>query len=330
MSNIDPQTKALEVQNVSKYFHGKSEVSFWKRLKVRLSGQPLPDEMKAKRIDAVKNVTFEVKRREIYGVLGPNGSGKSTLIRIISTLLIADEGAVTVFGYDTQRDELTVKRLINRVSVDAAFFKKLSPRENLLYGARLYGVSAKEADVKARDILKRLGLRESSYTAPMEEMSRGMQQKVAVARAFLTQPILLLLDEPTTGLDPRSKREVQAFIEELRDTHDATILLTTHDMQEAEALCERIAILDEGEIVAEDTPAGLKARVKGTDGNAPTLDDVFLQLTGKHLVKEEGEEDGDEKSDTAKPTEDKASSNGASDPTSPETKAELVKELIAE
>ena len=276
--------KALVVDNVSKYFDGKSEVSLLKQWQTWLKGGELE---KPKRINAVKDVNFEVNRREIYGVLGPNGSGKSTLIRMISTLLIPDEGTITVFGRDSVREEIAVKRMINRVSVDAAFFKKLSPRENLLYGARLYGVSATEADVTAREILQRLGLRANSYTAPMEEMSRGMQQKVAIARAFLTQPILLLLDEPTTGLDPRSKREVQAFINELRDTHDATIVLTTHDMQEAEALCERIAILDEGEIVAEDTPDGLKRRVKGDNGNPSTLDDVFLQLTGKHLVKED-------------------------------------------
>lgn len=290
MQTANPDEMALDVKNVSKYFEGKSEIPFFKRMKARFNGNPEGLMLKPKRVEAVKNLTFNVNQREIYGVLGPNGSGKSTLIRIISTLLIPDEGTVTIFGYDSQRDEMTVKRMINRVSVDAAFFKKLSPRENLLYGARLYGVSAKEADEKARDILNRLGLRESSYTAPMEEMSRGMQQKVAIARAFLTQPILLLLDEPTTGLDPRSKREVQAFINELRDTHNATILLTTHDMQEAEALCERIAIIDDGEIVAEDTPEGLKKRVKGENGNAATLDDVFLQLTGKHLVREEGEE----------------------------------------
>jgi ABC-2 type transport system ATP-binding protein len=124
----------------------------------------------------------------------------------------------------------------------------------------------------------------------MEEMSRGMQQKVAIARALLTQPILLLLDEPTTGLDPRSKREVQAFLEELQDTHDATILLTTHDMQEADALCDRIAILDDGHIVALDTPTGLKALVPRTNGHDPTLEDVFMELTGKKLVREEEDE----------------------------------------
>jgi ABC-2 type transport system ATP-binding protein len=114
-------------------------------------------------------------------------------------------------------------------------------------------------------------------------MSRGMQQKVAIARALLTSPILLLLDEPTTGLDPRSKREVQSFVEELQRTHDATILLTTHDMHEAEALCNRIAILDDGKIVALGTPNELKALIPSSDGNPPTLEDVFMALTGKAL-----------------------------------------------
>jgi ABC-2 type transport system ATP-binding protein len=119
--------------------------------------------------------------------------------------------------------------------------------------------------------------------SPIEQMSRGMQQKVAIARALLTSPTLLLLDEPTTGLDPRSKLEVQSFIEEVRAVHDATILLTTHDMAEADRLCDRIAILDQGRLVAEDTPEGLKARVARETGLAPTLDNVFLTYTGRSL-----------------------------------------------
>jgi ABC-2 type transport system ATP-binding protein len=248
--------------------------------------QPLKARRGKEIITAVNDVSFTVRCHEIFGVLGPNGSGKSTLIRLLSTLLLPDEGSITVFGLDVDRDEMKVKRLINRVSVDAAFFKKLSPRENLLYGARLYGVSGREADRKAREILKRLGLRESSYTSPMEDMSRGMQQKVAIARAFLTQPILLLLDEPTTGLDPRSKLEVQSFVNELRDVHDATILITTHDMNEADAICDRIAILDEGRIVAMGTPAELKQLVR-RNGHEPTLEDVFMELTGKELVEKD-------------------------------------------
>jgi ABC-2 type transport system ATP-binding protein len=267
----------LEVSNVSKQFVKSEGLRWpWKR-----------DGNGRRFVMAVNDVTLRVKRGEVFGILGPNGSGKSTLVRCISTLLVPDEGRIRVFGRDVLQEEMAVKRLINRVSVEASFFKKLTPMENLLYGARLYGVNARDARERAVGILTRLGLKKEAIFRPMEEMSRGMQQKVAAARAFLTQPILLLLDEPTTGLDPRSKREVQAFLRELRDVHDATILLTTHDMQEADGLCDRIAILDEGRIVALDTPAGLKARVTGSNGHEPTLEDVFMALTGKKLVEEE-------------------------------------------
>jgi ABC-2 type transport system ATP-binding protein len=130
-------------------------------------------------------------------------------------------------------------------------------------------------------------------------MSRGMQQKVAIARAFLTAPVLLLLDEPTTGLDPRSKEDVQVFVRELRDTHDATILLTTHDMDEADALCDQIAIIDGGRIVAMDTPAMLKQQVgalQGKDGPA-SLHDVFMHFTGRDWDDFEGEEEDEERDD---------------------------------
>jgi ABC-2 type transport system ATP-binding protein len=242
-----------------------------------------------KRVVAVDNVSFDVPRGEIFGILGPNGSGKSTLIRCISTLLVPDAGQIVIFGLDTQAHEMTVKRLINRVSVEAAFFKKLSPMENLLYAARLYDVPAGKAREEALRILERLDIRQDALSQPMEEMSRGMQQKIAIARALLTSPILLLLDEPTTGLDPRSKRQVQEFVEELRRNHDATILLTTHDMHEAEALCNRIAILDDGKIQALGTPEELKRLVPGSNGREPTLEDVFMALTGKKLCGEAGE-----------------------------------------
>jgi ABC-2 type transport system ATP-binding protein len=288
---ISADQVALVVEDVVKRFNVASE-PWWRHLFNKRSGARDTNEngLRARRgkelITAVDHVSFTVERREIFGVLGPNGSGKSTLIRLLSTLLLPDEGSIRVFGIDPTKNEMQVKRLINRVSVEAAFFKKLSPRENLLYGARLYGVAGKDADRIAQDILKRLGLRASSYTSPMEDMSRGMQQKVAIARAFLTQPILLLLDEPTTGLDPRSKLEVQSFVNELRDVHDATILITTHDMNEADSLCDRIAILDDGKIVALDTPAGLK-RLVSRNGHEPTLEEVFMQLTGKELVEKD-------------------------------------------
>ena len=233
------------------------------------------------RVKAIAGVSFAVPRGEVFGVLGPNGSGKSTLIRLIATLLLPDEGQVLVFGHDAVREPMVVRRLINRVSVEAAFFKKLSPMENLVYGARLYGLDAGAARTEIRQILDRLGLQPSSLSKPMEEMSRGMQQKVAIARALLSRPALLLLDEPTTGLDPRSKIEVQGAVRQLRQEHGTTILLTTHDMAEADALCDRLAILDGGRLAALDTPLALKERVPSGNGHPTTLEDVFLRLTGK-------------------------------------------------
>jgi ABC-2 type transport system ATP-binding protein len=252
---------------------------------------------KKKAVVAVNDVSMSIRRGEIYGILGANGSGKSTLIRLVSTLLTLEGGRIEVFGRDVERDEMAVKRLINRVSVDAAFFKKLSPHENLAYAARLYGLDARTAKGEAIAILGRLGVGEKRLGRPLEQMSRGMQQKVAIARALLTSPTVLLLDEPTTGLDPRSKLDVQTFIEEVRDSHDATIVLTTHDLAEADRLCDRIALINDGRIVAEGTPAELKAMVARDYGKEPTLDGVFMTYTGRSLdddVDEEKEETGDQ------------------------------------
>jgi ABC-2 type transport system ATP-binding protein len=247
---------------------------------------------KKKNVVAVDEVTMSIRRGEIYGILGANGSGKSTLIRLISTLLTLDGGRVEVFGHDVEREEMKVKQLINRVSVDAAFFKKLSPHENLAYAARLYGLDAKKARAEAIVIMARLGIGEKRLSRPLEQMSRGMQQKVAIARALLTSPTVLLLDEPTTGLDPRSKLDVQSFIEEVRDSHDATIVLTTHDLDEAERLCDRIALINDGRVVAEGTPAELMALIARDYGMAPTLESVFMTFTGKSL-----DDDLDEKNE---------------------------------
>jgi len=254
---------------------------------------------KRKTVVAVNDVSLRIERGEIYGLLGANGSGKSTFIRLVSTLLTVEHGRVEVFGHDIIRDEMAVKRLINRVSVDAAFFKKLSPAENLIYAARLYGVDAGTARRDIVRILGRLGIAESRLGRPLEQMSRGMQQKVAIARAFLTSPVLLLLDEPTTGLDPRSKLDVQTFIEEIRERHDATIVLTTHDLEEAERLCSRIGLLNDGRLVAEGTAAELKQAAGpqvGPDGarREATLHDVFMNLTGRSLDDDVEEPDEDD------------------------------------
>ncbi|MDX2149245.1 MAG: ABC transporter ATP-binding protein [Bryobacteraceae bacterium] len=234
---------------------------------------------------ALKGVSFEVGEGETYGLLGPNGSGKSTLIRILSTLLVADEGEVTVLGHRLPEGEREVRERIGRVSVDAAFYKKLSARENLLYSAFLYGFDRPTAEARARDILGKLSFPLKRFDDPLEEASRGMQQKVAIARALILRPPLLLLDEPTTGLDPKSKREVQAFIEDLRRDEKTTIFLTTHDMFEAERLCERLGMLAHGKLVAEGAPEDLIAKGGGTG----TLEDAFIHLSGEKLSAEEAE-----------------------------------------
>jgi ABC-2 type transport system ATP-binding protein len=276
---IDNTKDAVIIDGVTKLFKKSRPLLRWRK-----KNDAQKDEKRIVR--AVDNVTMTIKRREIVGILGSNGSGKSTLIRILSTLLIPDSGHVTIFGYDVEKDDRTVQRIINRVSVEASFFKKLSPMENLIYAARLYNMPANEARAKIRSILGRLGIKPDRIGAPLENMSRGMQQKVAIARAFLTAPIVLLLDEPTTGLDPRSKIDVQTFVKELREEHDATILITTHDMEEAEALCDRVAIIDQGRIVALGEAQELKRAVADIMGRAEpvSMHEVFMHYTAAHQI----------------------------------------------
>ena len=147
---------------------------------------------------AIDDVSFSVAQGETYGLLGPNGSGKSSLIRVLSTLLTADSGYVRMLDFTLPDQADEVRRIIGRVSVDAAFYKKLSARENLLYTALLYGQNAREAERRVMQILEQLGMENAKFSTPLEEMSRGMQQKVSIARALMLNPPLLLLDEPTT------------------------------------------------------------------------------------------------------------------------------------
>lgn len=279
---IDLTLDAVVIDGVSKVFKKSSPFRHWAR-------KSQAEDKQKREVRAIDNVSLTVKQGEIVGILGANGSGKSTLIRMLSTLLIPDLGRIMVFGYDVVKDEAIVQRLINRVSVEASFFKKLSPMENLLYAARLYNMPGSVARIKIREILNRLGIKPDRIDAPLENMSRGMQQKVAIARAFLTSPVVLLLDEPTTGLDPRSKIDVQNFVNKLRDVHGATILITTHDMEEAEALCDRVAIIDKGCIIALGETEGLKQKVAALQGRGTvvTMNEVFMYYTASHLITEE-------------------------------------------
>ncbi|CAA9585466.1 MAG: Efflux ABC transporter, ATP-binding protein [uncultured Thermomicrobiales bacterium] len=275
---IQHATHALELTNIEKRFRKKRN----------------------EYADALKRVSLTVERGEVVGILGPNGAGKSTLIRVISTLTLPDAGVVEVFGINAVERPREVQRYINRVSVEASFFKKLSSMENLIFGAKLYGVTDRESRPRIREILESIGFDYKRVNEPMEHLSRGMQQKIALARALLTSPMLMLLDEPTTGLDPRSKKDVQALIRSIRANHESSILLCTHDMGEAEELCDRIGILLAGELIALDTADGLK-RQYARAGESPTLEEVFMLATGTSLEDAEFAELR-EKQDTVKET----------------------------
>jgi ABC-2 type transport system ATP-binding protein len=227
---------------------------------------------------ALHPLDLSVDRGTTTGVIGPNGCGKSTLVRILATLVLPDEGWARVFGHDVVREPLAVRRHINRVSVEAAFFKELTTWENLLYAARLYGTAGPGLRARVRDILRRFGLARDTIDRPVRQLSRGQQQKIAIARSLLTTPSLLLLDEPTTGLDPRSKRDVQVALKELGGD-SVTTLLCTHDMAEAEALCDRVLMMDGGRVLADGPPARLGR-----------LEDVFFALSGRALEDADEEE----------------------------------------
>jgi ABC-2 type transport system ATP-binding protein len=241
-----------------------------------------------RRVAALRDVTFSIARGECVAILGQNGSGKSTLVRLLSTLLLHDGGSAHVFGHDVSIEARLVRRLINRVSVEASFFKKMSSSENLSYAARFYGMTAGETRARIPEILARVGFPAERRHESMENLSRGMQQKVALARALLTSPVLLLLDEPTTGLDPRSKLEVQDFVRELRAAHDVSILLCTHDLAEAEVLAERVGILNRGELLVLGHVGELRARY-----DAATLEEAFFAATGRAFEQEEEAEAGE-------------------------------------
>ena len=235
---------------------------------------------------ALCDVTFTIERGECVAILGQNGSGKSTLVRLLSTLLINDGGEARIFGYDAFRDTRAIRRLVNRVSVEASFFKKMSAAENLSYAARFYGMGPSQTRTAIPEILERVGFPSDRRGEAMENLSRGMQQKVALARALLTSPVLLLLDEPTTGLDPRSKLEVQEFIKDVRAEHDATILLCTHDMAEAETLADRVGLLDRGELLFLEPVEDVKRRY-----GVETLEQAFFAATGRAFEEEHDEDD---------------------------------------
>src|SRR5437870_8432976 len=268
---LDRKAPAVEVVDLRKTFNRKD-----KKAGRFARKRPWP---------ALADVTFSIARGECVAILGQNGSGKSTLVRLLSTLLINDGGEARIFGHDAFDEASAIRRLVNRVSVEASFFKKMSAAENLAYAARFYGMMPRKTRTAIPEILERVGFPVNRRHEGMEHLSRGMQQKVALARALLTSPVLLLLDEPTTGLDPRSKLEVQGFIRDVWTSHDATILLCTHDLREAEVLADRVGILDRGRLTALDPADVLKEQYE-----VETLEEAFFAATGRTFEEEEDED----------------------------------------
>jgi ABC-2 type transport system ATP-binding protein len=208
---------------------------------------------------AVNGVDLEIPAGGIYGVLGPNGAGKTTTIRMLTTLLKPDRGSAKIFGYDIVKDSRMVRRLIGVTGQYASVDEKLSATENLIIFSRLLGLSSREAKRKAVDLLEEFGLTEAAKR-PLAKYSGGMRRRLDLAASLIARPPLIFLDEPTTGLDPRTRNQMWNTIRRLvRD--GSTVVLTTQYLDEADQLAGRIAVIDHGKVIAEGTPAQLKAKI---------------------------------------------------------------------
>jgi len=228
---------------------------------------------------AVNGVSFSIHKGEIFGFLGPNGAGKTTTIRMLSTVLEPDKGSVTIGGHSTKRDADAVRALIGVCPQDLALYEDLSALDNMVFFGRMVGLDGKEAREQAMKHLKMMGL-EGRVKGKIAKFSGGMKRRINLAIALVGSPRLLFLDEPTVGIDPQSRNNIYETIEGLRDK-GMTILYTTHYMEEANRLCNRVAIIDGGQIIALDTPHNLKKQIGPPD--KVTLEDVFLNLTGRSL-----------------------------------------------
>jgi ABC-2 type transport system ATP-binding protein len=231
---------------------------------------------------AVRGVSFEVKKGEVFGILGPNGAGKTSTLEMIEGLRSIDSGQVTLNGLDVEKQTDAVKKIIGVQLQSSAFFMHLSLLELLRLFRDLY-----VADSDPMQLLKEVSLEEKA-NADVKELSGGQKQRFSIAAALVNKPVVLFLDEPTTGLDPQARRNLWDLVQQIRET-GTTIVLTTHYMEEAEVLCNRVAIMDEGKIIAMDSPDELKRDLikRGFKPHREvvpaTLEDVFIDMTGKEL-----------------------------------------------
>ena len=282
-------TVAIDASGLTKDFE-KGRRTIWQRLRRE------PDQRESFR--AVDGVDLRVETGEVFGILGPNGAGKTTTMRMLATLLEPTAGSATVLGYDLVRDARAIRRRLGAVLAgERSLYWKLTARENLEYFAALYHVPPAEARQRIADILETVHLtdRADDY---VEKFSTGMRQRLVLARALLPAPSLLLLDEPTVGLDPQAARDLRERVLQLRD-EGRTVLLTTHYMEEADQLCDRIAIVDHGRVAALDTPDGLKRSLNATEVvrlevTAPATADPALvaRVSGAGEVTQQERENG--------------------------------------
>ncbi|HLW17398.1 MAG TPA: ATP-binding cassette domain-containing protein [Actinomycetota bacterium] len=233
-------------------------------------------------VRAVDGVSFSVEEGEVFGLLGPNGAGKTTILRSLVTLLPFDSGSATVFGLDVAHEAMAVRRLIGYLPQQLSADGALSGRENVWLFARLFDVPRRERAQRIDEVLTTMGL-QAAAERTASTYSGGMLRRLELAQALVPRPRLLVLDEPTIGLDPIARAGLWERVRALREETGVTILVTTHYMEEADELCDRIALMHHGRIRAVGTPAELKADI----GQGATLDDVFRRFSGS-VIDDEG------------------------------------------
>ncbi len=250
---------AIEVKNLTKEFNG---------------------------LKAVDNISFRVKKGEIFGLLGPNGAGKTTTIKMLTTLSNPTKGEAKVWNYNILNQKNEIRNSVGIVFQEPALDNRLTGFENLDFHARLYGLAPEVRKKRTEELLNLVGLRNKAGDLVMN-YSGGMKRRLEIARGLMHYPRILFLDEPTLGLDPQTRRRIWNYILELNQKEKITVILTTHYMEEADYLCQRVGIIDFGKVIALGTPQDLKNKIKSETLKKPTLEDVFLFFTGETIRERE-------------------------------------------